>query len=161
MGRRTAGQFAGRWISEAVHFLLDDLLLRHTESASCSQVVRCEVGQRRHSPTWLLTQLGRDASIIDGGKVSMRGIVDCSSVPFERIRTSRRQGPRLEKAPLSFHHRAPGVINSGLKCTSGRAQSCVRDGRGAGPVSHPASSIFSAVTSSMLTLPTWMLPRLA
>lgn len=103
MGRRTAGQFAGRSISEAVHFLLDDLLLRHTESASCPPVVRFEVVPRRHTPPWLLTQLGRDASIIDGGKVSMRGIT-AARTPTSGQRQIVAQQAKVPAQRAKFRH---------------------------------------------------------
>jgi NADPH-dependent 2,4-dienoyl-CoA reductase/sulfur reductase-like enzyme/rhodanese-related sulfurtransferase len=64
---RTADEFAAVSIPGAVNIPLDDLRLRHTELAGRPLVVHCQVGQRGHTATRLLTQLGHDVKNLDGG----------------------------------------------------------------------------------------------
>lgn len=64
---RTADEFAAGSIPGAVNIPLDDLRLRHTELEARSLVVHCQVGQRGHTATQLLTQLGHEVSNLDGG----------------------------------------------------------------------------------------------
>ena len=72
---RTAGEFATGSIPGAVNIPLDDLRLRHTELEGRPLVVHCQVGQRGHTATRLLTQLGHDVKNLDGGyKTWLSGI---------------------------------------------------------------------------------------
>jgi len=64
---RTPGEFAAGSIPGAVNLPLDDLRLRHTELDDRPLVVHCQVGQRGHTATRLLTQLGHDVKNLDGG----------------------------------------------------------------------------------------------
>lgn len=64
---RTAGEFAAGSIPGAVNIPLDDLRTRHVEVEGRPLVVHCQVGQRGHTATRLLTQLGHDVKNLDGG----------------------------------------------------------------------------------------------
>jgi rhodanese-related sulfurtransferase len=64
---RTAGEFAAGSISGAINMPLDDLRLRHAELEGRPLVVHCQVGQRGHTATRLLAQLGHDVRNLDGG----------------------------------------------------------------------------------------------
>jgi NADPH-dependent 2,4-dienoyl-CoA reductase/sulfur reductase-like enzyme/rhodanese-related sulfurtransferase len=64
---RTAGEFAAGSIPGAVNMPLDDLRLRHAELEGRPLVVHCQVGQRGHTATRLLAQLGHDVKNLDGG----------------------------------------------------------------------------------------------
>jgi NADPH-dependent 2,4-dienoyl-CoA reductase/sulfur reductase-like enzyme/rhodanese-related sulfurtransferase len=64
---RTAAEFAAGSIPGAVNIPLDDLRLRHTELEGRPLIVHCQVGQRGHTATRLLTQLGHDVTNLDGG----------------------------------------------------------------------------------------------
>ncbi|QNE45637.1 CoA-disulfide reductase [Glaciihabitans sp. INWT7] len=64
---RTASEFAAGSIPGAVNIPLDELRLRHVELADRPLIVHCQVGQRGHTATRLLTQLGHDVRNLDGG----------------------------------------------------------------------------------------------
>ncbi len=64
---RTAAEFAAGSIPGAVNIPLDELRLRHVELEGRPLVVHCQVGQRGHTATRLLTQLGHDVRNLDGG----------------------------------------------------------------------------------------------
>ncbi len=64
---RNPAEFAAGSIPGAVNVPLDTLRERHGEFPTGSIVVHCQVGQRGHTAARLLTQLGHDATNLDGG----------------------------------------------------------------------------------------------
>jgi NADPH-dependent 2,4-dienoyl-CoA reductase/sulfur reductase-like enzyme/rhodanese-related sulfurtransferase len=64
---RNPGEFAAGSIPGAVNIPLDALRERHGELPEGPLVVHCQVGQRGHTATRLLTQLGHDVINLDGG----------------------------------------------------------------------------------------------
>ncbi|MBC9935666.1 FAD-dependent oxidoreductase [Leucobacter sp. cx-87] len=64
---RSAGEFARETIPGATNIPVDDLRERHGELAGRRVIVHCQVGQRGHTATRLLRQLGIDALNLDGG----------------------------------------------------------------------------------------------
>ena len=69
---RSAGEFASGAIPGAVNIPLDDLRDRHLELPTERLVVHCQVGQRGHTASRLLTQLGHDVSNLDGGYLTWK-----------------------------------------------------------------------------------------
>ncbi len=64
---RTSAEFAEGAIPKAVNIPLEELRDRADEIPPGPVIVTCAVGQRGHSATRLLTQLGRDVANLDGG----------------------------------------------------------------------------------------------
>lgn len=64
---RNPAEFAAGSIPGAVNMPLDELRARHGELPAGPLVVHCQVGQRGHTAARLLTQLGYDATNLDGG----------------------------------------------------------------------------------------------
>lgn len=64
---RTAGEFRLGSIPGAVNIPVDDLRTRHSELGTGPVTVYCQVGQRGHVATRLLSQLGYDVANLDGG----------------------------------------------------------------------------------------------
>ncbi|HYO86798.1 MAG TPA: FAD-dependent oxidoreductase [Dermatophilaceae bacterium] len=64
---RTAGEFRRGSIPGAVNIPVDDLRTRHSELGTGPVTVYCQVGQRGHVATRLLSQLGYDVANLDGG----------------------------------------------------------------------------------------------
>ncbi len=64
---RSTEEFAEGAIPKAVNIPLDELRDRAGEIPPGPVIVSCAVGQRGHSATRLLTQLGRDVANLDGG----------------------------------------------------------------------------------------------
>ncbi|MGV8970088.1 MAG: FAD-dependent oxidoreductase [Microbacteriaceae bacterium] len=64
---RTAQEHADGAIAGSVNIPLDELRERHTELPAGRLIVHCKVGQRGHTATRLLAQLGRDVANLDGG----------------------------------------------------------------------------------------------
>lgn len=64
---RTAEEFAAGAIPGAVNVPLDELRDRVGELPAGDLIVHCQVGQRGHTATRLLGQLGRPAVNLDGG----------------------------------------------------------------------------------------------
>jgi NADPH-dependent 2,4-dienoyl-CoA reductase/sulfur reductase-like enzyme/rhodanese-related sulfurtransferase len=64
---RSAAEHAAGSIPGAINVPLDDLRDRHRELPSGPLVVHCQVGQRGHTAARILTQLGHDATNLDGG----------------------------------------------------------------------------------------------
>lgn len=64
---RTALEFSEGTISNAVNIPVDDLRERHNEIIGKRVLVTCQVGQRGHTATLLLTELGFEAVNLDGG----------------------------------------------------------------------------------------------
>jgi NADPH-dependent 2,4-dienoyl-CoA reductase/sulfur reductase-like enzyme/rhodanese-related sulfurtransferase len=64
---RSSAEFAAGSIPGAVNIPLEELRLRHVELEGRPLVVHCQVGQRGHTATRLLTQLGHDVRNLDGG----------------------------------------------------------------------------------------------
>jgi len=64
---RSATEFATGSIPGAINIPLDDLRARHHDLPAGPLIVHCQVGQRGHTATRLLTQLGHDVTNLDGG----------------------------------------------------------------------------------------------
>ena len=64
---RTPGEFAAGSISGAVNIPVDEIRERMTEFADNPVLVFCQVGQRGHTATTLLRELGVPAVNLDGG----------------------------------------------------------------------------------------------
>ncbi|MHC5794854.1 FAD-dependent oxidoreductase [Lacisediminihabitans sp. FW035] len=64
---RTPDEFAAGSIPGAINLPLDDLRHRHSELDGRALIVHCQVGQRGHTASRLLTQLGHDVHNLDGG----------------------------------------------------------------------------------------------
>jgi NADPH-dependent 2,4-dienoyl-CoA reductase/sulfur reductase-like enzyme/rhodanese-related sulfurtransferase len=64
---RTAAENADEAIPGSINIPLDDLRARHGELPAGRLIVHCKVGQRGHTATRLLAQLGREAVNLDGG----------------------------------------------------------------------------------------------
>lgn len=64
---RTPAEFAAGAIPGAVNLPLDELRERHGEIPAGPVIVHCQVGQRGHTATRLLAQLGHDVRNLDGG----------------------------------------------------------------------------------------------
>ncbi|MGH1562401.1 FAD-dependent oxidoreductase [Mumia sp. DW29H23] len=73
---RTPGEYASGTLPGAVNVPLDELRRRHAELPAGRLVVTCAVGQRGHTATRLLRQLGReDVANLDGGYRTWRQAV--------------------------------------------------------------------------------------
>jgi NADPH-dependent 2,4-dienoyl-CoA reductase/sulfur reductase-like enzyme/rhodanese-related sulfurtransferase len=64
---RTALEFSEGTISSAINIPVDDLRERHNEIIGKRVLVTCQVGQRGHTATLLLNELGFEAVNLDGG----------------------------------------------------------------------------------------------
>lgn len=64
---RSPTEFTAGSIPGAVNIPLDELRERHGELPEGAIIVHCHVGQRGHTATRLLTQLGHDTMNLDGG----------------------------------------------------------------------------------------------
>jgi len=64
---RGAAEFARGTLPGALNIPVDELRARHHEIGAAPVVVFCQVGQRGHVATQLLTQLGYDVANLDGG----------------------------------------------------------------------------------------------
>jgi len=64
---RTSGEYANGAIPGSVNLPLDELRERQQELPVGRLIMHCKVGQRGHTATRLLAQLGRDAANLDGG----------------------------------------------------------------------------------------------
>jgi rhodanese-related sulfurtransferase len=64
---RSPLEFADGAIPKAVNIPLEELRLRAAEIPAGPVIVTCAVGQRGHTATRLLSQLGRDMANLDGG----------------------------------------------------------------------------------------------
>ena len=69
---RTAGEFANGAIPGAVNFDLNELRTRIDELPAGELIVHCQVGQRGHTASRLLTELGRSVRNLDGGWLTWR-----------------------------------------------------------------------------------------
>ncbi len=68
---RSPEEFAGGHIPDAVNIPLEQLRERHREIPG-DLIVHCQVGQRGHTATRMLTQLGRRARNLDGGYLTWK-----------------------------------------------------------------------------------------
>jgi len=64
---RSANEFASGTIPGAINIPLDELRDRYTELNSKKILVTCQVGQRGHTATMLLSSLGYEVANLDGG----------------------------------------------------------------------------------------------
>jgi len=64
---RTAGEFARGHIPGAINISVDEIRERKSEIASKNLLVNCQVGQRGHTASLLLKELGFNAVNLDGG----------------------------------------------------------------------------------------------
>lgn len=64
---RSAGEFANGSIPGAININIDELRERKTEIPQGELIVLCQVGQRGHSATLLLNEMGFKARNLDGG----------------------------------------------------------------------------------------------
>lgn len=64
---RTAGEFARGHIPGAINISVDDIRERNTEITAKNLLVNCQVGQRGHTASLLLKELGFNAVNLDGG----------------------------------------------------------------------------------------------
>ena len=64
---RTAGEFELGSIESAINLPLDSIRDRHQELTNQNILVLCHVGQRAHTATLLLKDLGYNPILIDGG----------------------------------------------------------------------------------------------
>jgi NADPH-dependent 2,4-dienoyl-CoA reductase/sulfur reductase-like enzyme/rhodanese-related sulfurtransferase len=69
---RTAGEFANGAIPGAVNVDLNELRTRINELPAGELIVHCQVGQRGHTASRLLTELGRSVKNLDGGWLTWR-----------------------------------------------------------------------------------------
>jgi len=69
---RTAGEFSNGAIPGAVNFDLNELRTRAAELPAGELIVHCQVGQRGHTASRLLTELGRSVKNLDGGWLTWR-----------------------------------------------------------------------------------------
>jgi rhodanese-related sulfurtransferase len=69
---RTAQEFAGGSIPGAVNIPLDELRERLDEFRTDQVIVTCQVGKRGHTAVTLLSELGVEASNLDGGYETWR-----------------------------------------------------------------------------------------
>lgn len=77
---RSAEEFAAGAIPGAINIPLDHMRDRHLELPTTGLIVHCQVGQRGHTASRLLTQLGHDVSNLDGGYLTWHAGV--SSAPI-------------------------------------------------------------------------------
>lgn len=78
---RTAEEVAGGAIPGSLHIPLDDLRARRGELPEGRVIVHCKVGQRGHTATRILRQLGRDAVNLDGGYLTWSAGVSVAAEP--------------------------------------------------------------------------------
>ena len=64
---RSAGEFANGHIPDSLNISVDELRERIAEVPQKKLIVTCQVGQRGHTATLLLQELGYDAANLDGG----------------------------------------------------------------------------------------------
>jgi NADPH-dependent 2,4-dienoyl-CoA reductase/sulfur reductase-like enzyme/rhodanese-related sulfurtransferase len=64
---RSADEFVRGAIPGAINLPLDEIRARVTELPDAPLIVHCQVGQRGHTASRLLSQLGRDVRNLDGG----------------------------------------------------------------------------------------------
>jgi rhodanese-related sulfurtransferase len=64
---RTPGEFGAGHIDGAVNIPVDDLRERFAEIPKENVIVSCQVGQRGHTASTLLRELGIKAANLDGG----------------------------------------------------------------------------------------------
>ena len=64
---RTSGEFARGHIPGAINISVDEIRERKSEIASKNLLVNCQVGQRGHTASLLLKELGFNAVNLDGG----------------------------------------------------------------------------------------------
>lgn len=64
---RSESEFARGTIPGAINLPLDEIRARASELPDAPLIVHCQVGQRGHTASRLLTQLGRDVLNLDGG----------------------------------------------------------------------------------------------
>ena len=64
---RSAGEFAYGGIPGAINFSVDEIRERHSEITGKNLLVYCQVGQRGHTASLLLKELGFNAVNLDGG----------------------------------------------------------------------------------------------
>ena len=69
---RTAGEFSNGAIPGAVNFDLNELRTRINELPAGELIVHCQVGQRGHTASRLLAELGRSVRNLDGGWLTWR-----------------------------------------------------------------------------------------
>ena len=69
---RSANEFAAGSIPGAVNIPIDELRERINEIPKGNVVVLCQVGQRGHTATLLLRELGVDAANLDGGYLTWK-----------------------------------------------------------------------------------------
>jgi rhodanese-related sulfurtransferase len=69
---RTAGEFANGAIPGALNVDLNELRSRIDELPAGELIVHCQVGQRGHTASRLLTELGRSVRNLDGGWLTWR-----------------------------------------------------------------------------------------
>ncbi|MEA9984227.1 FAD-dependent oxidoreductase [Subtercola sp. RTI3] len=69
---RSATEFASGAIPGAINIPLDELRARHAELPDGPLIVHCQVGQRGHTASRLLTQLGHDVTNLDGGYLTWK-----------------------------------------------------------------------------------------
>lgn len=69
---RTAGEFSNGAIPGAANFDLNELRTRINELPAGELIVHCQVGQRGHTASRLLAELGRSVRNLDGGWLTWR-----------------------------------------------------------------------------------------
>ena len=67
---RTAIEFANGHIPGAINIPVDELRARINDVPKSRLIINCQVGQRGHTATMLLNELGFEASNLDGGFVT-------------------------------------------------------------------------------------------
>lgn len=93
---RSEGEFARDTIPGATNIPVDNLRERFGELTGRRVIVHCQVGQRGHTATRLLRQLGIDASNLDGGFLTWKAGVGATATAV--LEGSLTANPRRSRA---------------------------------------------------------------